>query len=329
MSGYANVDDNDKKQQPQPEQDQGAVQGGPHATHNRMSISAHQIVSSVRAKCNHHLARSLVRPANTPEERAKIHRLVQSFFPGACTNTAFLSRLVAFCGRHGFHADNTLLGTSVCVDEINSMPCSIDQLMREVLGENFVFGGLGGAAFGGKTAFHAYSNHVPANGHLFILFGPHVAVTTEGGAEAKQCGYYHRIGQQEPSSACGAAMGALAWARSADKEPVIDVESNDLQMDFIKRHVFRSKARIFASRNPEAELAFTMFEFVRDMMLSIVGASALTGKLVLVGGLQINTALEDHFLPLHCTILGGGVAGKQQPVDHLSELVGDKADSCC
>jgi hypothetical protein len=37
-------------------------------------------------------------------------------------------------------------------------------------------GGLGGLPFVGKTGFKAYSSHVPKDGHIFILFAPHVGI---------------------------------------------------------------------------------------------------------------------------------------------------------
>jgi hypothetical protein len=41
-------------------------------------------------------------------------------------------------------------------------------------------GGLGGLPFVGKTGFKAYSSHVPKDGHIFILFAPHVGIAEDG-----------------------------------------------------------------------------------------------------------------------------------------------------
>lgn len=41
-------------------------------------------------------------------------------------------------------------------------------------------GGLGGIPFIGKSGYKALVNHLPVGGNLFILFAPHVGVTSHG-----------------------------------------------------------------------------------------------------------------------------------------------------
>lgn len=41
-------------------------------------------------------------------------------------------------------------------------------------------GGLGGIPFIGEVGYGAFSAHVPVGGNLFILFAPHVGVSSEG-----------------------------------------------------------------------------------------------------------------------------------------------------
>ena len=64
-------------------------------------------------------------------------------------------------------------------------------------------GGLGGLPFVGKTGFKAFTHHVPKDGHIFILFAPHVGIAKDG-----LIGKYSRPGQEHLDSACGAAIGA-------------------------------------------------------------------------------------------------------------------------
>jgi len=41
-------------------------------------------------------------------------------------------------------------------------------------------GGLAGIPFVGKSGFNAFAHHVPEDGNIFILYGPHVAVSDIG-----------------------------------------------------------------------------------------------------------------------------------------------------
>ena len=103
----------------------------------------------------------------------------------------------------GMEKSNTLFSHSVCPDEINHEDNDITNKLRSHFNSVFSLGGLGGIPFAGKTGFHAYADHVPDDGNIFILFAPHCAVSSKG-----RCGYYHREGQAKLTAACGAALGA-------------------------------------------------------------------------------------------------------------------------
>lgn len=47
-------------------------------------------------------------------------------------------------------------------------------------GDEFNLGGLAGVPFVGKTGFGAFSHHVPVDGNILIVFGPHVGISPEG-----------------------------------------------------------------------------------------------------------------------------------------------------
>lgn len=70
-------------------------------------------------------------------------------------------------------------------------------------------GGLSGIPFTGKGGFDAFSNHVPENGNLFVLFAPHVGITQDG-----KIGKFKRHGQNEESTTCGASLGALSLLKN-------------------------------------------------------------------------------------------------------------------
>ena len=82
----------------------------------------------------------------------------------------------------GFTDDNTLFADSTCPDEINHNDHETDvtALFQRRWGELFPLGGLAGLPFAGKTGWHAFSSHCPEDGHILILFAPHVGVDYEG-----------------------------------------------------------------------------------------------------------------------------------------------------
>lgn len=110
---------------------------------------------------------------------------------------------VEIAHKLGLREENTLFSHSVCPDEINHEDGDITHVLRQHFGTHFSLGGLAGIPFSGKTGFGAYAHHVPEGGNIFVLFAPHCAVSEEG-----HCGYYHRLGQKEESTACGAVLGA-------------------------------------------------------------------------------------------------------------------------
>ena len=57
--------------------------------------------------------------------------------------------------------------------------------------------------FAGKMGWTAFSNHVPVDGNILIMFAPHVGIDKNG-----EVGKVNRKGQVQCSTACGAAIGA-------------------------------------------------------------------------------------------------------------------------
>ena len=82
--------------------------------------------------------------------------------------------------REGSRPSNTLFAASVCPDEINHYPQSLNSRLNRVAGKCFYMGGLGGIPFVGKVGYGAFTAHMPSNGNLVILFCPHVGVSPDG-----------------------------------------------------------------------------------------------------------------------------------------------------
>ena len=84
--------------------------------------------------------------------------------------------------KEGFNDSNTLYADCSCPDEINhdDPDEDISSLMTRRWGEIFPLAGLAGFPFTGKTGWGAFSAHVPKDGHIMVLYAPHVGVCSTG-----------------------------------------------------------------------------------------------------------------------------------------------------
>ena len=151
-------------------------------------------------------------------------------FPGSLPGSAVKSKTASILyEKYGCVAKNTLYGQSICSDEINNEKGDLADLMKEYWGEVFPLGGIGGAPFVGKTGFMAFSHHVPDDGNVLILFGPHVGVTEDG-----EVGKYHRIGQKGNSTSCGAVIAAYQQCCGTTEMPF---DMDDMQQSWLRQYI--------------------------------------------------------------------------------------------
>jgi hypothetical protein len=119
----------------------------------------------------------------------------------------------------------------------------------------FPLGGLAGFPFTGKTGWGAFNSHIPKDGNVVIMIAPHVGIDSSG------CiGKVHRHGQDLPSCACGAAIGALA---ALENDPEAGNFKNgflDHQMDCIKHMLAPHVASILEKDEKMTALAYKMYE---------------------------------------------------------------------
>ena len=256
--------------------------------------------------------------------------------------------------RLSFTPENTLFAHSTCPDEINHEEDDVTQRMCRDWGEVFHLGGLAGLPFAGKTGFNAYSHHVPKDGHLLVLFAPHVGIALDG-----TIGRYRRPGQNHDSTACGAAVGAWNAIKTATQEKLEEISKShdeaDFQMQYIMRQMvtkylprLRAAAEVSGdssssnhthanfppaaahadghgghggsndghNNNEQAVLSMVMFDMVHHLIKQVVHTK-FGGSLALIGGVQINvsdTMAADAFLPLAFYVLREG----QEPLDLLA-----------
>jgi len=231
----------------------------------------------------------------TPATSHPCNETLAKCFPGVVPGQVVVQRASAALKRHGLEPGNTIYGQSICPDEINNEKGDLAPLMSEYWGNCFPMGGLGGAPFVGKTGFNAFSHHVPQDGHVVILFGPHIAVSETG-----ELGKYLREGQCNHSCACGAVLAAYDAVKS---NKVGKFDTCDMQQCWLKDQISKkldSITNTTGDGGPINALIHVAYESVKEKLLTIVNNDFGKGKLVLIGGIQINmpAPFEDHFQPL-------------------------------
>eukprot|EP00930_Biecheleria_cincta_P068126 TRINITY_DN5525_c0_g2_i1.p1 TRINITY_DN5525_c0_g2~~TRINITY_DN5525_c0_g2_i1.p1 ORF type:complete len:688 (+),score=106.48 TRINITY_DN5525_c0_g2_i1:289-2064(+) len=231
-----------------------------------------------------------------PKPRSACFEALQKYFPGALPGAAVHLRSKTILEeRFGMNSQNTLLGTSFCPDEINNNEFDLPTLMRNYWGNVFPMGGIGGSPYVGETGFKAFSSHVSEDGNIVVVFGPHVGISEDG-----TVGSYQREGQSKMSTACGAVVGAYNACLAAEWDPG-DEDIYDMQMDELKAEFSKHAQAISETENPMASSAYAAFYIVLDRIRKVVNTKFGSGKLVLIGGIQINmphALMDDHFLPI-------------------------------
>ena len=87
-------------------------------------------------------------------------------------------------------------------------------------------------------------------------------------------------------------------------------------MQYIKHIVWKQKDRIKSAKNANAETTYVLYEHVRDYMKEIVDQKYIhNGKIIVIGGIQINVEPDDYFEPLTCFVMD-----ENGTTDILSEI---------
>jgi len=173
--------------------------------------------------------------------------------------------------------------------------------MKERYGGVFHLGGLAGVPFTGMTGWGAFSHHVPRDGHIVLLFAPHVGITADG-----TVGKVHRPGQDHATSACGASIGAYKYLlENAHQHEHGSVVERDEQMSFIKDALKGYMPGIADQETQNAKmakLAMDTYAIVEQEVRKIVDRKWMDphSKLIVLGGVMINIDGDapDLFLPI-------------------------------
>lgn len=246
------------------------------------------------------------RAAEILSKYQKASATAERHFPGARDGKIILRQAKNVLLAEGFNKENTLFAQSVCADEINHDVDDITHLFSSYLGEVFHLGGLAGIPFTGKTGFAAFASHLPDDGHLFILFAPHVGIS-----DSLVVGKYTRSGQIFEGHACGAAIGALNYCTACKPIPdaaALGAAPLDYQMNFIisklSEHV-EAIVSLESGDDQQAALVHRMYLICKEFLDGIVDVNItdLHGnpvKIAILGGIQINMPrpMADFFQPL-------------------------------
>eukprot|EP00559_Dactyliosolen_fragilissimus_P007477 CAMPEP_0184869638 /NCGR_PEP_ID=MMETSP0580-20130426/34825_1 /TAXON_ID=1118495 /ORGANISM="Dactyliosolen fragilissimus" /LENGTH=207 /DNA_ID=CAMNT_0027371251 /DNA_START=301 /DNA_END=924 /DNA_ORIENTATION=+ len=195
-----------------------------------------------------------------------------------------------------------LLASSLCCDEVNR---TLEAELGKEFGHNFSMGGLAGFPFGGVTSFGAMAHHIPDDNSCFVIFAPHVGIDADG-----TVGLVNRRGRNMSGACCGSATAAAAYVSNNKNPPPPPTDPIDAQQTYVTSLLFPHKARLAkAHKNMPTELPLALYDAQQQMIDSIIAKAsqevAGSGKIVLLGGIQINTPqdMDDYFLIRSFSIL--------------------------
>lgn len=229
---------------------------------------------------------------------------LRKYFPSALTSRRAADLSIMALRERGFKSSNTLLGASICSDEINvsgRIPkCLYNELAESCGYKAFALGGLAGVPFVGETGLGACVDHVPDNGRLLLFFASHIGICDHG-----EIGTLHRIGQKHASRSCGAAIAAYSLIQ---KQTQFSRQQYDAEEEFIYKSLSTRMNNISFDNSdtmdPLVVVTYQMYGIIRDVLFDEIHASlpAITQKcdeIAFLGGIVINQYdMDDYFLPL-------------------------------
>jgi Limiting CO2-inducible proteins B/C beta carbonyic anhydrases len=222
---------------------------------------------------------------------------VLSVYPKAIPNIELVNKVSRVLAKHGY-GPLTLVATSLCCDEVNRV---LEHDFAAVYGPTFSMGGLSGFPFGGITSFGSFASHIPDGGDCLVIFGPHVGIDKDG-----TVGKINRRGVALSNPCCGSACvaaGHVACVMKGEGTP-LSMDVSDAQQTFVNNLLLPYGERLEKALDAMAELPLALFDAQRKVMDQILAKGcqfvAGSGRIALLGGIQINTPEEesDYFLPL-------------------------------
>lgn len=284
-------------------------------------------------------------PANAIPSSPDFDTSIRTFFPGALPNSSVILKVQKKLASREYRPFNTILGASLCSDEIDSTVLSLQDGFKGAMavkkdGGVFNLGGLGGVPFVGKSGFGAFLSHVPDKGKVLIIYGPHVGISNEG-----IVGKVERVGQSKASGACGAGIGAYKALMKGPRGPN---DKFDYQEEFIIDRLEPKIQELLKAKtdgiNPAlgtvlknqavATVTVNMFDIINEVLeeqiysaISTPGFWDKVSEITLLGGIVINRGHggglvggEDYFQPIQLTALNAN-----GEIDMFNQVFGQEA----
>lgn len=237
-------------------------------------------------------------------QEGELFPLAQEIFPGAITYNEMLNYIADTLLSTGFDIPKTMLGTSLCGDELNR---PLEKLLSKIFDSNYSLGGMAGCPFGGTTSFRKLKSHIPDGGNAVIVHGTHVGVGTQG-----QVGSVERKRKEEGDLCCRSAIlaseyvGRVYYGATPDPPPM---DPMDISQYYVQNLLLPHAERLELSANKMVELPYILYEEQLQLLRRIIkeGSEAgFPGAIAAFGGIQLNTppGYVDYFVPLNGDLYG-------------------------
>lgn len=216
-----------------------------------------------------------------------MEKIIKKYYPNAESGREVtkncMNRLI---NEYGFDTKKTILGTSVCSDEIVRSSTNFRDHIDQK--NPFSLGGLGGFPFTGTTGFGAFAAHIPDNGYAIIEYGPHIGVSKTG-----TVGNVQRMGQSLETTCCGAlkaSMGDILANKAGMRDSDLDYQQWKLE-----EQLLTGSEKISTHSEPLVAATDVMYQQIDKRIKTLLNESAEGFKnttVVLIGGVIINTDFE-------------------------------------
>lgn len=221
---------------------------------------------------------------NFMKKREKLE-IIRQHYPGALTTIDAVNRLIDFVEMElDLEPSQVMSADSICSDDVNSI--QYPARAKEFLGP-FKMGGLDGFPFTGLTGMGAFTSHAPDDGAMFIYYGPHIGISSEG-----ELGSILRHGHSTRTGCCGAARAALGRLERGEIVPG-QLKELDYQMNTLEQILLKQKDRILGAPNQIFEATEVIYEAIDERILELVKATPIRCRyVILMGAILINGDVE-------------------------------------
>ena len=222
-------------------------------------------------------------------------------YPKALAFEEFSEALKAKLTQRGFTPENTLFASGFCRDEINTF--ALDLLIH-FWGEDFFLGGLAGFPSAGATGLGACISHVPDDGKLLVVYGPHIGISETG-----EIGKVNRPGLNKESSTCG-ALAAILGKVNANRSYHSENDPLDLEQSALEDILIDQALNSIDQADSIKQFTEATFKVIDKRMHELIERVECDKEIALVGGILINTPPVEGTLSTSFTVRSSSIISK-------------------